>query len=723
MMNNCLIISVESRKGGVGKTTAALNLARILLEKKKHAVLFLDVDITGTNAVDFLDSPFWKETCHGVHNAASKPSDSVNLLELFERSFMIGRSVPRFFNKKKAKEVQPDDNSLLLIPGKINIIGSQIYDLSGSPKKGSDKKNSSDLICRPSILFDELHAFWFIEFLQNLCKDFLETIRKDNSGRPVAVIIDNSPGYVGIAPAVQEWLTDLGPDKGKFLFVSSLDMQDLRSCFRGIHNLHQLYECKWKTSRTFINPIYKKRNSGTGLSLDPEEESFFLHLVEAHQRDVASCKSGEVDVSNCNINGIDLAFYRVCNDKSGKAYLNYLEKYQGLVINRVPRLVKRGVYVYKMHAPKDRKGTKLIKHLFGEKRESHSDFMVRYDESFEYQFFQPMISRRLGRISRIEKHLKEFEHIIVERYETLRDEDIQLMLSRESFDQHMIEEVRECLQKIHKAVYDVIHLAEEYGFSHLMLLIHEEWLPGNILWEFNKAMQDFFLEMGISVIEFKPLGSGKESINVEMQEFINELYEQIKKHTYHTKGFSVEDIKIQQILRSLIAVIVLSFNQKWLHTPIGKVIPTILEVIANIELTHFMQPSNRSQKQLIIQRFLAAERLEDSDWKDLRHKLRTLTSRPEDVNFSRVYRACVSAQARLINARQDAEFLIALIKRLSKEDISETTLLPYISGVAEAVIVHKTLSHESGQKVIVEGFYMKEFSEVLERIIERWECC
>ena len=53
-MDNWVTVSVESRKGGVGKTTAALNLAR-LFQKRQHAVLFLDVDMTGTNAVDALE--------------------------------------------------------------------------------------------------------------------------------------------------------------------------------------------------------------------------------------------------------------------------------------------------------------------------------------------------------------------------------------------------------------------------------------------------------------------------------------------------------------------------------------------------------------------------------------------------------------------------------------------------------------------------------------------
>ena len=42
------IISVESRKGGVGKTTAALNLSNLLVERG-YKVLLLDIDITGTS--------------------------------------------------------------------------------------------------------------------------------------------------------------------------------------------------------------------------------------------------------------------------------------------------------------------------------------------------------------------------------------------------------------------------------------------------------------------------------------------------------------------------------------------------------------------------------------------------------------------------------------------------------------------------------------------------
>ena len=45
------VYSIESRKGGVGKTTIALNLASVLV-KRKEPVLLLDCDITGTSIAD-----------------------------------------------------------------------------------------------------------------------------------------------------------------------------------------------------------------------------------------------------------------------------------------------------------------------------------------------------------------------------------------------------------------------------------------------------------------------------------------------------------------------------------------------------------------------------------------------------------------------------------------------------------------------------------------------
>lgn len=726
-MNNCLIISVESRKGGVGKTTAALNLARVL-KNKQYAVLFLDADITGTNAADFVDSsPFWND-CHPVHNATSDPSCPVNLLELFERTFMSGLGVPRFLNEERAGEGQTETDPLIIHADGINIIGSQIYNLTSSTKKGknrkgTDKKNNGNLICRPNVLFDELHSFWFIEFLQNLCKDFLATIRQYKSDRPVAVVIDNSPGYIGIAPAVQEWLTDLGPEKGKFLILSSLDMQDILSCSRAINNLHKLYKHKWNIRRKFVTAIYQKDYSGTEVSLDTGEESFFVRLLEAHQKYKISSTSGD---GNHSINGVELPFYRGHNAEAGEAYLNQLEKYQGLVINRVPRLVKQGAYAYDIESLMDRNGNNLIQRLLGEKRSDYFDWMVSYDEYIEYQFLQPMISRRFGRVLYNKRLIKEFMHIIQKRHTIPGDEEIQFNLFlRQKFNKQTFEEIRGYLRDVHMAVEGVIHFADEHGFSHLTRLIHEEWLPGNILRELSMAIMEVFMKIEKPFIESEPWGYREEPMDPEIWSYIDELYKDIKRNNVFKKNLSVPSQTIKQIFPSLIAVVLLSSNQQWWLTPIRKLFHQIIIAIITIEDLHWKQKSEKSRKGFSIQKFLAAENLEYSEWNELKLKMQIQPYWFEFEDFSRVYHACASAQARLIDVRRDAEFLVEMIQRLVMEDVHKGLVLPYIRGVAENVIIKKKMSHESGKKDISEGFrnaqYMKEFSEVLERLLKRWE--
>ena len=85
------IISIESRKGGVGKTTAALNLSRLLLDKE-YTVLLIDLDITGTNIIDTLDSSYWINNSNPIYYNG-KPA---NLLEIYQNSFMCGKELPRW---------------------------------------------------------------------------------------------------------------------------------------------------------------------------------------------------------------------------------------------------------------------------------------------------------------------------------------------------------------------------------------------------------------------------------------------------------------------------------------------------------------------------------------------------------------------------------------------------------------------------------------------------
>lgn len=200
------IISVESKKGGVGKTTIALNIAS-LLQEKGYKVLLLDCDITGTSTSKSVPaSDYWRGKVTTL---------DFNLIDLFEKQVLSGKKefVDSLFNGY--------DNA-----SNVLLIGSDIYE------------NNSKLILDPRLLMDELHSFWFIEMLK-LIVDKFEIC---NDGKQTAIVIDNSPGYIGVSKSIREWLCSLGPEFGKFLLVTSLDNQDVLATANSANEIVQLME-------------------------------------------------------------------------------------------------------------------------------------------------------------------------------------------------------------------------------------------------------------------------------------------------------------------------------------------------------------------------------------------------------------------------------------------------------------------------------------------------
>lgn len=271
------LYSVESRKGGVGKTTMALSLAR-LLSKKEYSVLLIDCDITGTSVTTAAShSSVWREDV----NPLKFEGKDINLLDFFKNEYLTGKSDGRTICDKS------DLDSRL-----INVLGSEIY--------GED----NGIIISPSVLTDELHSFWFVSMLKELADSFSE---KQSDDRNVAIIIDNSPGYVGIGHAIHEWLGELGPSRAKCLMVSSLDEQDLQSCEGA--------------TREIENTIIR-----------------YSYAVQYYQ-DVKNGIDPTVDYKSFKDSKAESFFYELV-DKNGKgrsdADLLSVEKYVALVLNKIP---------------------------------------------------------------------------------------------------------------------------------------------------------------------------------------------------------------------------------------------------------------------------------------------------------------------------------------------------------------------------------------------------
>ena len=137
MANNddYIIVSVESRKGGVGKTTVVLNMAKLLM--KHYHVLVLDVDVTGTSINAIQNTNVWQKSTRLLEGEKGK---AINLLQFFKKQYLSGSNNMRFSTKPTSGEVRVYEDY-------INVIGSELYDTEGQ------------MLYDPSIIFDEIHDY------------------------------------------------------------------------------------------------------------------------------------------------------------------------------------------------------------------------------------------------------------------------------------------------------------------------------------------------------------------------------------------------------------------------------------------------------------------------------------------------------------------------------------------------------------------------------------
>ena len=713
MDNECLFISVESRKGGVGKTTAAFNLARLLLNQQRE-VLFLDADITGTDAIECLRSPFWKDIGHAVRAQTGNKSSPANLLLMFERQFMAGHGVPHF---TIAKDNVPEAN-LWCQPGKINVLGSQIY-----THQQSSSDDKAKYICNPSVLFDELHAFWFIEFVQELCGAFIEEVRHALPDHHTAIVIDNSPGYVGIAPAIQEWLTNLGPDRGKFLTVASLDVQDLISCGHAVDNLHSLFMKKWETSRKFEQACCQEPQD-QHFSLTPAERSFFLRLVESTSR---SDSFSNKQVGTSDLSGDTLEFYHQRQRPNGNAYVDDISKYQGIVINRVPRSVKRGTFSYDtdniftiLHS----EDSKSLRSLLDRDSGDWTDHMVYYDEYIEYQFLQSMLSRRARRMSRKASHFEEAFMHFVERVPPLnpREPIYDFLRHGKRIPLEILDRLRKNMRSMQDRLTESLRFLDQYGFSHITRLIDSEWLPGSILQNVGVVMREILYDVDFPHIDFMPQGWDTGPIEPDAWMFLEQLPESAHELLNRQEIHAPREY-IDQFLPSLTAVLALSLTSPWWHSPFAEKFTKLFAAVPVIQSLHFAKKSRKSERRSV-QQFLANDTVTAKEAKKYPMRIPMRSHWSEHNLFPRFYAVCSTAQARLIDLPQDTDFLLAVIRELVHEEIKEAPIMPYVRGIAEKVIVQKIMPHDRGLQQVEKGFvsaqYMDEFAAVLEKVIMQW---
>jgi hypothetical protein len=709
--NPDLIVSVESRKGGVGKTTAALCLAR-LLQKKGYAVLFLDLDVTGTNAADIARSPFWESAIHVINeppNGVGLSRTPTNLITLFDQYFMTGKAIPDF------STISPSEGGMLIRRDRVNVLGSQIYRTDREER--NSPRMASISIERPAILFDDLYTLWLLEFVKQLINNFARVVRGPELVK-VAIILDNSPGYVGIAPAIQEWLTDCGPHFGKFLTVTSLDIQDMLACERAISALHGLYTRKWQASRQFEDAC----GEGSGISIGKDQEPFFLRMA------TSSANSGAGD---------PLAFYRRANQKSGshkenvgQDFCTHPTKYIAALINRVPRAVKTGQLQCDFPAFLGQ-GDSTFSQLLGSghNRQDFGEHMIAYDEYIENQFLMSLQrSRRRSEHGehRISQSLHTAEEVLVrEAGETGSDSTWFLKMDYAGY-----ERLRKQLEQV-CGIVDRARLSLDYaGQGHLARLIHDEWLPGSILSDFRSALTAISHEIGFPLFGMMPIEPDPSPESRHNFKFVSALKDRLIMNLGHSwpKQTEIYDPMTADILAATLASLVgLSSSFQLHHDELLHAWSGFLSGVLSIEIMHWIEKRPGRSRRSSLPRFLAQERVDEKvrlQDKAFSERIFVARMRVDPGDFARFYEVCARTQARLIDVVPDSLFILRLLRFMVEHKMESGGLFPFVRDLAESVIVNKSVSHEESSSkmatVMQTVEYFRDFDKVLDGILTEW---
>lgn len=689
---NYTIISVESRKGGVGKTTAALNLSNILIEKG-YNILLLDVDITGTSIAGSYNSSFWKEKINPI-----KLNDKdANLLEIFHNTFMKGEGLPIF-------SINDDKGDFYIVRKKINIFNSEIY---------NDDNNNSSLICDPRILFDELHSFWLIEMIESLCNSFYETINNTDN-KKVAIILDNSPGYVGLGKAIHDWLTDIGPQYGKFLTVSSLDCQDLKSCISAIQAIDNMVKQKIKGAE-YYNSL--KNNKDTELPKGSKEsKNFFLKLATKESKNEK---------------------YKYYNESlANKLELN---QYQSLIINKSPKEIKSDNLYYDISKllGADAKKMNILQTFTGTTIDNNTKNIVYYDTYIHFQFVEPLIRKININNDRKYPYLKgTFTRIVKENIINNQSLDEQYRHSLKNKNAPF--EFINIIEYYEKTLSNLLDKLENNGFENIVRLIEERWHP---LSQFNKMKQAFDNLLGeiFYIGDFSKYS--EDHYNDYSENEIRSIIEESISSIINKKVNTDEVFRNYHYIETILYFL-LSQNQIISKSEMKfSLIPSIFQFTLQLQFERFQLKyhGNINKRNREYKVFLANENLYSMEYIENMYLFENIIYEQKDSldkerisylskseHYFTFYNLFCHSQARLIDLNNDFMFLITLLRRVSVDEKGdEDIIFPNIRDILDEVIIYKSKSAEDAKEEInielKKAQDMTIFRKVLtESVINKW---
>jgi hypothetical protein len=638
---------------------------------------------------------------------------------LFDQCFMTGKPIPTFSATDEGTGILPINLE------RVNVLGSQIYRTEKQEQGNvTSRNNGLTYLERPGVLFDDLHTLWLMDCIRQLIRDFCSVVRNgDPKQTKLAVVLDNSPGYVGFSPAIHEWLTDCGPLVGKFLTVTSLDAQDIQACGRAVEALQDIYQAKWETSRLFLEAGKK----GTAITVPKSKEAFFMRLATSNEV-AGGCDS--------------LMFYNEAENKQpadkhngGEAFYNDPSRYIGVIINRVPRAVKNGHLLYDLPVSLERGLNSILRVQIQSQTTNRSrEYMVCYDEYIENQFLLQSLQRGKRspdhRLHHLCGALEHDEQQLARIMGNGSDGQIAI-LSEHDVD---LKRLRIQMVNANEIVSHARAAVEDAGLGHLARLIHDEWLPGSILPAFRGSLSGFLRESELPYLEMNPFEFDTENDNPLARKFVMHLKHHITREQkiseWHVSD--MDDDLINILAGELAYLVGLSLNSPVWHSPFEEELVGLFAAVLSIELEHWKKRNEEIKTRHSLQRFLATESATRSEVnKDFFMSRGFRIFGPHMMkgdgisSFSDFYSACTSAQARLIDFAADARFLVQLMQFMTREELERKALFPFVRGLAEDVIIRKTVKHEEAPskmaRIMQSVEYYREFNEILTRVLTNWD--
>lgn len=686
------IISVESRKGGVGKTTAALNLSNLLVERG-YKTLLLDIDITGTSIEGSYNSAFWK----GKINPIKQNNKDINLLRIFHDVFLKGEALPIFsFDSEslnKTNVLHSGNNNFIISGNKINIFNSEIYN------------DDSSLICDPRILFDELHSFWLIDMIESLCNSFADCVNDEKT----VVVLDNSPGYVGLGKAIHDWLTDIGPEYGKFLTISSLDVQDLNSCLNAIQAIENIVDKKFEGAR-----YYQQLKGFENIIEEPSKESkkFFLKLATNEAKNER------------------YEYFKLVNIE--KIELN---TYQSLIINKAPREIKSDTLRYDVY--KSLKGDGRKREVFqifsGEQRDRKPQNIVYFDDYIHFQFVESFIERV--------RYNRKSEHSSLKGYFTRIENEIDENLSRDIENNYT--QLLNTIDSYENTLSKLLGRLMETGYDNIVRLVEERWHPRTSLIQTQQIFEN--LCEGIPFIE--------RYYEIEKDKYGNDIYERNFRNEIKELFMSIEPLireewsssykrrKNQISLETLCFFLVEPFIKQKYPERESSFFYSLLVLILTIQNERLKRNRSIMKNKGSFQFFLANENITLMEIRKYCHlakefSFKYLKNRHPDEDIFHIieksemlpsfYNSFCHTQARLIDMHDDFKFLITTLRSVTIDERNDQAIIfPNIRDILDEVITKKTISSSyAGEKIYKEfqgAQYMSDFREVLlNNVISKW---